>query len=70
MNWILDRIALLLAAIACALGAWAFYRYAGEWSGAVILTVVIIGLFAENHRLRKQLAEHGIESCPRRRRNT
>jgi hypothetical protein len=70
MNWILDRIALLLAAVACAFGAWAFYRYTGEWSGAIIMTVVIFGLFAENHRLRKLLAEHGIESRLRRRRNT
>lgn len=69
MNWILDRIALILTAVACALGAWAFYRYAGEWSGAVIMTIVIVGLFTENHRLRKLLAEHGIEFRPRRRRN-
>jgi hypothetical protein len=70
MNWILDRIALLLTAFACVLSAWAFYRYTGEWSGAIIMTAVIVGLFAENHRLRKLLAEHGIESRLRRRRST
>ena len=65
MNWILDRIALILTAIACALGAWAFYRYTGQWAGPIIMTVVIVGLFVENHRLRKLLAAHGIESRPR-----
>lgn len=70
MNWILDRIALVLTAIACAFGAWAFYRYTGQWSEPIIMTAVIVGLFAENHRLRKLLAANGIESRPRRRRNT
>lgn len=40
MNWILDRIALVLTSIACALGAWAFYRYTGRWSGPIIMTIV------------------------------
>lgn len=62
-NWILDRIALLLTAIACALGAWAFYHYTGQWSGPIIMTIVIV----ENHRLRKLLTANGIESRPRRR---
>ena len=70
MNSILDRIALVLTAIACAFGAWAFYRYTGEWSGPIMMTIAIVGLFAENHRLRKLLAANGIESRPRRRRNT
>lgn len=70
MNWILDRIALILGAIACSLGAWAFYHYTGQWSGPIIMTIVILGLFAENHRLRKLLAANGIESRTGRRRNT
>jgi hypothetical protein len=61
MSWVLDRIALMLTAIACALGAWAFYRYIGQWSGPIILTIVIVGLFLENHRLRKLLAERGVK---------
>ncbi|CAN7200679.1 hypothetical protein LJR230_000508 [Trinickia sp. LjRoot230] len=69
MNRILDRIALILTASACALGAWAFYHYTGQWSGPIIMTVGIVGLFVENHRLRKLLAEHGIESRLGRRRN-
>ena len=59
MNQILDRVALILAAIACALGAWAFYHYTGQWSGPIIMTIVIVSLFAEN----------GIEPRPRRQRN-
>lgn len=70
MNRILDRIALVLTAIACALGAWAFYHNTSQWSWPIIMTIVVVGLFAENYRLRKLLAEHGIESRPRRRRNT
>ncbi len=69
MNQILDRVALILAAIACALGAWAFYHYTGQWSGPIIMTIVIVSLFAENHRLRKLLAANGIEPRPRRQRN-
>lgn len=50
-----DRSALLLVGVVVAAGAWAFHYITGEWATLIITLMVIGGLLADNHRLRKAL---------------
>ncbi|MEM5293968.1 hypothetical protein VSR82_06460 [Burkholderia sp. JPY481] len=59
MNWIVDKAALLLAAIAGAAIAWTLIRYSGQWFALLLFTVAFAGLFADNQRLRNRLRDLG-----------
>ncbi|MGF6382717.1 hypothetical protein OKW31_005695 [Paraburkholderia atlantica] len=59
MNWIVDKAALLLTAIACAAIAWALIRYNGQWFPLLLFILAIAGLFADNQRLRNRLRDLG-----------
>ncbi|MBJ9661087.1 hypothetical protein [Burkholderia gladioli] len=61
MNWLFDRIALLVAALALLVAAWAVFRVGGEWVFPVLMLIALAALFAENMRLRKKLRELGVE---------
>jgi uncharacterized membrane protein len=67
MNWLLDRILLVVTAVAFAGAAWAFYHYTGQWATPILLTIGFVTLFVENHRLRKLLKDNGINPRPNRR---
>ena len=50
-----DRLALFLCALLCAGMAWVFW-YLLEKDGFVVITVIaLLGLLADNYRLRRQL---------------
>ncbi|MEX3895041.1 hypothetical protein [Paraburkholderia sp. BR10954] len=57
MNWIVDKAALLLAAIACAALAWALIHHSGQWFAVLLFILAIAGLFADNQRLRNLLRD-------------
>jgi len=52
-----DKIFLLLAGVACALGAWAFWHYLGKDAMTVLLSVVALSATADNVRLRRKLRD-------------
>ncbi|MDN7811039.1 hypothetical protein [Burkholderia gladioli] len=53
MNSLLDRIALLVTALALLLASWAVFRIGAEWAFPVLTLIALVALFAENARLRK-----------------
>ncbi|NUY00579.1 hypothetical protein [Paraburkholderia youngii] len=67
MNWIVDKAALLLAAIACAALAWALIHYSGQWFVVLLFILAIAGLFADNQRLRNLLRDLGEDPSRRSR---
>ena len=67
MNWIADRIALLVCGAVVAGIAWATFRYAGEWVMPVATAAMLVALGSEVRRLRRILEGHGIDWRPRRR---
>ncbi|WP_434113840.1 hypothetical protein [Paraburkholderia caffeinilytica] len=69
MNWLLDRLALLLAAVACGGAAWAIIRYSGQWIFPSITIIAVVALFAENARLRARLRALGKDPNERPRRH-
>lgn len=52
-----DEILLLLSAIACALGAWAFWRYLDTDAVVALMTLALVSAVADNLRLRRKLRE-------------
>lgn len=50
-----DGVLLIAAALMCAVGAWAFWRYAGTDGFEVILIVTAVGLLVDNVKLRRDL---------------
>lgn len=48
---------LLLCAIACAIGAWAFWRYLGADAVIALMTLALVSAVADNLRLRRKLRE-------------
>ncbi|POS05132.1 hypothetical protein C3Y08_24110 [Burkholderia gladioli] len=65
MNSLLDRIALLVTALALLLASWAVFRIGAEWVLPVLTLIALVALFAENARLRKKLREPGAEPWSR-----
>lgn len=61
MNWIGDKIALLLVSMACAAAAWAILHYSGEWFFPAITLFTVVSMFIDNRRLRALLKKHGID---------
>ncbi|WP_027776614.1 hypothetical protein [Paraburkholderia caledonica] len=66
MTWLLDKSALLLAAVACAGAAWGLIHYSGEWFYLLLFVLAFGGLFADNQRLRNRLKEMGADPSRRR----
>lgn len=52
-----DQILLLLSALACALGAWAFWHFLGTDAFAVLMALALVSAVADNVRLRRKLRE-------------
>ncbi|KQZ27518.1 hypothetical protein [Duganella sp. Root1480D1] len=52
-----DEVLLLLSAIACALGAWAFWRYLDADAIVVLMMLALVSVVADNLRLRRKLRE-------------
>lgn len=56
-----DEALLLLVALVCAAGCWAFWHYLGaQWGGALVVVLVILGLTRENRRLRRQIRDQDL----------
>lgn len=53
-----DRLLLLGAAVVFAICAWAFWHFAGDDAFAAITLVALVGVVADNRRLRRKLREH------------
>lgn len=67
MNWMTDKLALVLAACACAAGAWALLHYSGQYLFPVITIVAVVCFYIDNRRLRALLKESGIDPRANRR---
>ncbi|MGW8390388.1 hypothetical protein [Pseudoduganella sp. HUAS MS19] len=52
-----DQILLLLSATACALGAWAFWRYLDTDAVVALMMLALVSAVADNLRLRRKLRE-------------
>ena len=50
-----DDLILVLAALACAGFAWAFWHYLGEQALGALTLIALIALAADNYRLRRRL---------------
>ena len=52
-----DQVWLLLSAVACAFGAWAFWHYLGADAVVALMTLALVSAVADNLRLRRKLRE-------------
>ena len=52
-----DRLLLVIAAAAFAIAAWAFWHFLGDNAFASITLIALVGVVADNHRLRQKLRE-------------
>lgn len=52
-----DQVLLLLSAIACAFGAWAFWHYLDADAVVALMTLALVSSVADNLRLRRKLRE-------------
>ena len=52
-----DELLLILTALACAGGAWAFWHYLGEQALGALSAIALIALAADNYRLRRRLRQ-------------
>jgi hypothetical protein len=50
-----DSLMLLVTGVACSLLAWAFWHYLGNDAIGTLNTVALVGVVADNFRLRRQL---------------
>lgn len=54
-----DQILLFFTAVACAVGAWAFWRYLDTDAVVILVTLALVSAVADNLRLRRKLRETG-----------
>jgi hypothetical protein len=52
-----DDLLLILTALACAGGAWAFWHYLGAQALGALSTIALVALAADNYRLRRRLRQ-------------
>ena len=52
-----DDLLLILTALVCAGGAWAFWHYLGAQALGALSTIALIALAADNYRLRRRLRQ-------------
>jgi hypothetical protein len=50
-----ESVLLLVTGAGISLAAWAFWHYLGNDASCTLLTIVLIGVVADNARLRRQL---------------
>lgn len=50
-----DSLLLLATGIGCSFAAWAFWHYLGNDAWGTLLTITLVGVVADNARLRRQL---------------
>jgi uncharacterized membrane protein YfcA len=50
-----EALLLLATGVACSLVAWAFWHYLGNDAFSTLNTLVLVGVVADNVRLRRQL---------------
>jgi len=50
-----DSLLLLATGVGVSLAAWAFWHYLGNDASCTLTTVVLVGVVADNVRLRRQL---------------
>lgn len=50
-----DTLLLLATGVACSLVAWAFWHYLGNEAFSTLNTLVLVGVVADNFRLRRKL---------------
>jgi hypothetical protein len=50
-----DALLLLMTGAGVALAAWAFWHYLGNDAACTLMTLVLVGVVADNARLRRQL---------------
>lgn len=50
-----DSLLLLVTGIGCALAAWAFWHYLGNDASCTLTTLILVGVVADNVKLRRQL---------------
>jgi hypothetical protein len=50
-----DQLLLLISAIACAFGAWAFWHYLDAEAVVTLMTLALVSAVADNLRLRRKL---------------
>ncbi|WP_343654393.1 hypothetical protein [Paraburkholderia caribensis] len=67
MNWMTDKITLVVVACVCAAGAWALLRDSGQYFFPVITIVAVVCLYIENRRPRALLKENGFDPRANRR---
>lgn len=65
MNSLKDQLLLLAAGLGCAFVAWAIFHFAGDQAWLLIVTLTLIGVSADNARLRRRLRRRD-EQAPRR----
>ncbi|MYN02632.1 hypothetical protein GTP41_11035 [Pseudoduganella sp. DS3] len=53
-----EQLWLLVTAIACALVAWAFWRYLDSDAIVALMTLALVSAVADNLRLRRKLREN------------
>ena len=54
-----DSLLLLATGFGVSLAAWAFWHYLGNDAFSTLNTVILVGVAADNFRLRRQLRERG-----------
>lgn len=52
-----DSLLLLATGVACSLAAWAFWHFLGNDAWGTLITITLVGVVADNARLRRQLRE-------------
>lgn len=52
-----DQILLFCMAVACAIGAWAFWHYFDTDAVVALMTLALVSAVADNLRLRRKLRE-------------
>jgi hypothetical protein len=51
-----DSVFLVVAAVACSSGAWAFWHYLGSDALTSLLILALVSVIADNIRLRRQIS--------------
>jgi hypothetical protein len=67
MNWMTDKLSLIVVASVCAAGAWALLHSSGQALFPVIAMVALVCVYVDNRRLRALLKENGIDPRANRR---
>lgn len=56
-----DTLLLLTTGTGVSLAAWAFWHYLGNDASCTLMTIVLVGVVADNARLRRQLRARRVE---------